>query len=172
MKTPKMFIPEKDSEPKIEQLLEAPKLPQPEERYRPEIERMTRKDHQTYEFLLSDSEIFRVLEKLPARDVEGLEKIVITCPLSNEDYKKYGRYVPGKIYLFRHQKSNGKFEIVVGGDEGTKRLTPEEFKIENYKTLLHETGHHVGIMVFDDGSEEFANGYMRKRYEELGDIFR
>ncbi|MDP2908473.1 MAG: hypothetical protein Q8N77_01575 [Nanoarchaeota archaeon] len=177
MKTPKMFIPEKNSEPKIEQLLEVPKLPQPEERYKTEIERITRKGYGLYDFLLTDSEILKVLEKLPARDVEGLEKVIITMPLRNEHYRLFGRYEKlnkiseghrlGRIYLFKHLKTDGEFIIEQGYK--TVKYKPEEFKIKNYRSLLHEAGHHVGIKDFDDDSEEFANDYMIKKYREIRD---
>lgn len=170
MKTPKIFIPEKDSEPKIEQLLEAPKLPQPEERYKTEIERITRKDHETYEFPLSNTEIQGILEKLPAGYIEDLERIVITPPSKNEDYKNYGRYVPlpgkkGRILLFVHEKRNGQFVVNLGhrntNENPEKYFSFEEFKKEAYKAVIHEVGHHVGIK-HGNSSERFAEDFVKQ----------
>lgn len=164
MKTPKIFIPNKDLNKNINKLLVEKLVPNQcgEAEIKVRVEREEKKDHKSYEFLLSDAEIGNVLKKLPAKYLEGLEKIVITPPLNNEDYKNYGRYVPGGVYLFRHQKSDGKFEIVVGGNEGIRKLTPEEFKIENYKTLLHEIGHHVGIKDCKNYSEDFAKDFVER----------
>lgn len=134
------------------------------------IERETGKEHKDYEFPLDESEIKSILEKLPSEDLEGLEKIVITKPLKNEDYKNYGRYVPlpgkkGRILLFLHQKVDGNF-IVVLGDKGTQSFTLDEFKHREYQAVLHEVGHHVGFKDHDDISETFANDYMSEMYSK------
>ncbi len=175
MKTPKIFVPEKSMDSKTEQLLDSPKLKQPDERYETEIERIVRKGDEYYGFMLSDSEIFSILERLPARDVEGLDKIIITKPLRNEHYKLCGRYEKGnrisekysngKIYLFKHLKTDGKFVIELGYK--TVVYTPEEFKMKNRESLLHEIGHHVGIKDFNDQSEKFAKKYLDYRLTRM-----
>jgi len=176
MKTPKIFIPEKTLDLKTKQLLDSPKMKQPDERYATTIERIERKNDEYYGFMLTDAEIFGVLEKLPAGDIESLERIIITSPLRNEHYKLLGKYEKGfrvsenyfngRIYLFKHIKSDGKFVIELGYQ--TVVYTSEEFKIKNYESLLHEIGHHVAIKDFDDKSEEFAKNYSRKKTKELG----
>lgn len=155
-------MPEKDLEPKIEQLLDTPKLKQSDERYEVQIEREIKKEYKTYEFPLSDGEIEKVLEKLPPKDLEGLEKIIITPPLKNEDFKNYGRYIPGKVLLFIHQRVGDNF-IIELGDE-TLELTFEEFRFKAYQAVLHEIGHHVGIKDFKNSSENFAKTYQAEKY--------
>ena len=176
MKTPKLFVPEKSLDPKTKQLLDSPKLKQPDERCITAIERIVRKNDECYGFMLTDAEIFSILEKLPAGDVESLERIIITKPLRNEHYKLFGRYekgfrisenyINGRIYLFKHLKTDGKFVIELGYK--TVIYTPEEFKIKNYESLLHEVGHHVAIKDFDDKSEEFAKNYSHKMAKNIG----
>lgn len=92
-----------------------------------------------YEFPLDEAEIDSILGELSAEDVEGIEKIVITNPLKNEDFKRFGRYNQnhkgqGIIYLFAHQKVDGEFIIETGHE--TLRFSLEEFKREAYKTVL------------------------------------
>lgn len=175
MKTPQMFVPNKNSKSRIKQLLKAPDQPQPGERYKTEIERLERKNDQYYDFMLTDSEIQKILEKLPAKDVEGLERVVITSPLRNEQYKLFGKYEKGmkisgkyrngRIYLFKHLNLDGRITIDLGYT--TVKYNPKEFKIKNYKALLHEMGHHVGIKDFDNESEDFAEDYESKAIERF-----
>lgn len=175
MKTPQMFVPNKNSKPNIKQLLKVPDQPQLGERYKTEIERLERKNDQYYDFMLKDEEIQKILEKLPAKNVEGLERIVITSPLRNEQYKLFGKYEKGmkisgkyrngRIYLFKHLNLGGIITIDLGYK--TVKYTPDEFKIKNYKALLHEVGHHVGIKDFNNDSEDFAEDYAVKGINRL-----
>ena len=122
------------------------------------IERIVKKSFETYEFPLSETEIEDILKKLPPKDLEGLEKVIITPPIKNEDFKRFGRYEKGKILLFAHQKKDENF-IIELGYQVTVRLTPKDFKNRAIQAVLHETGHHVGIKNFGDSSETFANDY-------------
>lgn len=176
MKLPKTFIPGVKPDSKTNQLLKEPKIIPPEEDYNIKIERIVRKYDEDYDFLLTDSEINSVLEKLSAAHLEGLERIIIERPSKNEHFKLFGRYergfkvdgkyLNGKVHLFKHLKNaDGLFVVELGlqpdGDYETRSFVPKEFKFKNYVTLLHEIGHHVGIKYFNDESEEFARNYVQ-----------
>jgi len=128
-------------------------------------EKNVKKHYKSYEFPLDESEISSILKTLPQNDVEGLERIVITPPLKNEDLGRFGRYQTksnksGIIYLFAHMKRDEKFIIQLG--DKTIKFGLEEFRNLACLTVLHEVGHHVGIKDFQDKSEDFANTYQVK----------
>lgn len=137
-----------------------------------EIEKNTKKGFESYEFPLDEFEIDRILKKLPIQDIEGLERIIITYPLKNDDYKNFGRYQSrtnkkGIIYLFAHMKRDGKFILQLG--EKTITFGLEEFKGLAQLAVIHEVGHHVGIKNFQNDSENFANSYQVKHSQYLLD---
>ncbi|MBM3199732.1 hypothetical protein FJZ53_02255 [Candidatus Woesearchaeota archaeon] len=174
MKLLKIFIPGTSLDLKTNQLLKEFKPAHSDEECKVQIERIVRKYDDDYDFLLTDSEIVRMLEKLPKAHVGGLQKIIIETPSKNEHHKLLGRYEKGikiggkyqngRVHLFKHLKKGGLFEINLGLQPNDsyeiKKFTPEQFKLKNYLTLLHEIGHHVGIKYLDDETEVFAKEYV------------
>jgi len=126
--------------------------------------------YENFDFPLDKKDICHILDKLPSEDFDGLKDIIITNPIKNEDFKRYGRYDPDfkRIYLFSHQKDKRNFIIECGYKEQLKKfitlkLTFEDFKEKAQKALIHEIGHHVGIKKFNDDSEDFANNYQNEK---------
>ena len=139
------------------------------------VEKKIQKGYEKYEFPLNEAEIESILEKLPSEDLEGLESVVITNPIKNEDFKRYGRYDEElkTIYLFAHLKNeNEKIVIDCGfreklGKNLIIKLTLDEFRDLSFHTLFHEVGHHIGIRDFKDRLEEFANNYAYGKLTEF-----